>query len=99
MMSRTNGSSCSRRGGWRKNDHLWSGVLVTGYQLDCLARVHPRSREPSSSELYMRQMSGLTKGAHLEMYTGKQNLKSIESNQGYSRDTVSAWTAMTHESG
>jgi hypothetical protein len=52
-------------------------VLVTGYQLDCLARVHPRSREPSSSELYMRQMSGLTKGAHLEMYTGKQNLKAL----------------------
>jgi hypothetical protein len=74
MMSRTNGSSCSRHSCWTKDDH---------HQLNCLARV---------------QSAVMAKGEHLEMYTGKQNLKSIESNQGYSRDTVSAWSAWPENS-
>jgi hypothetical protein len=63
--------------------------------IDCLARVQSRGRVPSTLDVYVP----LAKGEHLEMYTGKQNLKSIESNQGYSRDTVSAWSARARESG
>jgi hypothetical protein len=64
--------------------------------VDCLARV-----QSAVECVYLACVSdeGLAKGEHLEMYTGTQNLKSIESNQGYSRDTVSAWPAVAGEFG